>query len=258
VEIKKEGNLVESFETLTGLFENLLTNTMYEVVVTYVYDLNDGEGEQELTKSITVKTLEEKAPEVLVVTAIQNNTLNYQVAINDVKGLGRLDKVELFAGKNLITTSSNLIGSFNNLLNDTEYTVVVTYKYDLNDGLGEQLITSKETTTTKALTIPTLDLITSANETKIRYEAVLHDPDNVAVFSKVKIYQNGNLKETITDSSAYEVSGLIPNVPYEIEVEYIPTEDFRSPTEKMSEFLDKYVHTFHDNVYAYLAAYVMR
>ena len=42
------------------------------------------------------------------------------------------------------------------------------------------------------------------------------------------------------------------------QVEYIPIYDAKSPTDKMSEYLDKYVNTFRDNVYSYLAAYVMR
>lgn len=42
------------------------------------------------------------------------------------------------------------------------------------------------------------------------------------------------------------------------QVEYIPIYDAKSPTEKMSEYLDNYVSTFQDNVYSYLAAYVMR
>ena len=41
-------------------------------------------------------------------------------------------------------------------------------------------------------------------------------------------------------------------------MEYIPIYDSKSPTEKMSEYFDKYVNTFQDNVYSYLAAYVMR
>jgi hypothetical protein len=40
-------------------------------------------------------------------------------------------------------------------------------------------------------------------------------------------------------------------------MEYIPIYDLKSPTEKMSEYLDNYVITFQDNVYSYLAAYVM-
>ena len=41
-------------------------------------------------------------------------------------------------------------------------------------------------------------------------------------------------------------------------VEYIPISYGLSPTEKMEKYLDRYVDTFKDNVYAYLAAYVMR
>lgn len=41
-------------------------------------------------------------------------------------------------------------------------------------------------------------------------------------------------------------------------VEYIPIYDAKSPTDKMSEYLDGYVNTFKDNVYSYLAAYVIR
>lgn len=40
-------------------------------------------------------------------------------------------------------------------------------------------------------------------------------------------------------------------------MEYIPIYDSKSPTEKMSEYLDNYVGTFKYNVYSYLAAYVM-
>ena len=42
------------------------------------------------------------------------------------------------------------------------------------------------------------------------------------------------------------------------EVVYYEVVDPVSPTEKMNNFLEQYVYTFRDNVYSYLAAYIMR
>lgn len=41
-------------------------------------------------------------------------------------------------------------------------------------------------------------------------------------------------------------------------VEYIPIYDSESPTQKMGDYLNSYAHTFSENVYSYLAAYVAR
>lgn len=41
-------------------------------------------------------------------------------------------------------------------------------------------------------------------------------------------------------------------------VEYIPIIDSVSPTQKMGEYLDSYAETFANNMYSYLAAYLVR
>ena len=47
IELFKDNELVESLEDLTlRVFDELLSNNLYEIKVTYTYDLNDGVGVQ--------------------------------------------------------------------------------------------------------------------------------------------------------------------------------------------------------------------
>ncbi len=121
-------------------FENLLSNNEYTVHVTVTYDLNDGTGEHSFTETLTKKTKAKALPTVKFSEMnATKHALTGRYDITDLDGV-LLDKtVALYQGENVVaTTTSEGELSFSDLCDYTDYTIKVTYTYDLNDGKGEQ------------------------------------------------------------------------------------------------------------------------
>ena len=126
-------------------FANLLSNNDYTIRVTYNYDLNDGVGEQQIVKTADIKTKAKATPSATIsnLTSTQN-TIECDVAYTDVDSVGCIESIALFKVETQVaTTSERTHVVFDALEYDTEYTLVVTYKYDLNDGKGEQSASQK-------------------------------------------------------------------------------------------------------------------
>lgn len=179
-------------ENTVRTFANLLSNNDYTVKVTYAYDLNDGVGEQQIVKTADIKTKSKATPSATISNLSNTqNTIECDVAYTDVDGVGQIESIALFKGETKVaTTSERTHVVFDALECDTEYTLVVTYKYDLNDGKGEQSASQKA----KRYTAPQFELVeaTCANTSAVSkgdiiyFEAVINNPSGVTV-EQVKI-----------------------------------------------------------------------
>lgn len=141
IELYLVDTLVESLTNLNvRTFTALLSNNAYQIQVTYTYDLNDGLGEKEIIKTQTVTTLAKAIPEIGLnsITSTQDSIM-FDINITDIDEVGEVVSIELYQGETLIELLSDLsVRAFMGLLSDSEYTIKVTYNYDLNDGLGEK------------------------------------------------------------------------------------------------------------------------
>ncbi|MBO5415177.1 MAG: leucine-rich repeat domain-containing protein, partial [Clostridia bacterium] len=132
-------------------FENLLSNNIYTVKVTYTYDLNDGDGVHTKSVTLDIRT-EAKLKPVIEIADLDYNIkhIEFNVTETDVDNTGGVTKVELYQGDTLARTSNSLTSAlFEELLSDTEYTVKITYEYDLNDGVGKHTETVTQTVKTR-------------------------------------------------------------------------------------------------------------
>ena len=171
---------------------NLLSDNDYTIKITYAYDLNDGVGNQNIVKTADFKTLAKAVPSVRISNiASTQNKLSADVTYTDVDGVGRIESIALFKGETQVaTTSERTHVVFDTLENDTEYTLVVTYKYDLNDGKGEQ----SDTQSAKRYTAPRFEFVeaTCANTSAVSkgeviyFEAKVVNPSGVAI-ERIKI-----------------------------------------------------------------------
>lgn len=179
-------------ENAARSFENLLSNNDYTIQVTYVYDLNDGVGEQQIVKTANIKTKAKAAPSVEIGNWTNTqNKLSADVTYMDVDVVGRIENVVLFKGETQVaTTNERTHVVFDALEGDTEYTLVVTYKYNLNDGKGEQTATQSA----KRYTSPVFEFVeaTCANTSAVSkgdviyFEAIINNPSGVTV-EQIKI-----------------------------------------------------------------------
>ncbi len=147
IKLLKEGAVVKTITDFTKLeFNELLSDTDYEIVVNYTYDLNDGSGEKQGSTSIGVHT-KKQAPKINIGSICSiKDTINLCLIINDpVKTLISL-KIEVYDNDNKLVKEINNIKIDDsveieiNELSKGKYTCYYIYEYDLNDGSGSVII----------------------------------------------------------------------------------------------------------------------
>lgn len=156
VEVYNNDVLVSSFDEDKREFTDLLSDNDYKFVTTYEYDLLDGQG----PRTLQIETVYHTDAKV-VPTAVfskppfgMNSILYAWVEVNDVDGLIKILSVDLYKDGELVQSvtkfdnyneDKNIPGKFEGDLTFTglekgDYTLVVKYEYDLNDGNGVHLI----------------------------------------------------------------------------------------------------------------------
>ena len=92
--------------------------------VTYVYNLNDGEGAHTITKELAITTLAKATPDFTITnTAKGQESLNFSVSVTDIDAVGAITKVELIHGTEITVLSNATVHEIKQLLsnNDLEY-----------------------------------------------------------------------------------------------------------------------------------------
>ena len=187
LELMQKGTKIKDVEATATSIDGLKTDNEYTLKATYKNLKNQDESIQ-----ITFKTLAKAVPSVRISNiASTQNKLSADVTYTDVDGVGRIESIALFKGETQVaTTSERTHVVFDTLENDTEYTLVVTYKYDLNDGKGEQ----SDTQSAKRYTAPRFEFVeaTCANTSAVSkgeviyFEAKVVNPSGVAI-ERIKI-----------------------------------------------------------------------
>lgn len=187
ISLWQNGAKVQDVDTTATRLDGLKSNNKYTLKATYKNLQNQDE-----TISIEFVTYAKTTPSVTISNlSSTQNTIECDVAYTDVDGVGQIESIALFKGeKEVATTSERTHVVFDALEGDTEYTLVVTYKYNLNDGKGEQIATQKA----KRYTSPQFEFVeaTCANTSAVSkgdiiyFEAVINNPSGVTV-EQVKI-----------------------------------------------------------------------
>ncbi|MFA7127065.1 MAG: hypothetical protein WC182_05910, partial [Bacilli bacterium] len=203
--------------------QNLLSNTKYNYIITYRFDLNDGVGEQAIIISDEVITKAKATPIVLIENVVSTqDTITFDINVTDVDEVGSITAIELYKGETLVEALTNLeLRTFANLLSNNGYQIKVTYTYDLNDYVGSQTLTINQSTTTLAKATPTVVIDNVVpTQTSIGFGITVTDVDQVGAVSAIELYKGEILVETLTDLSAREFTGLLSNNEYTIKVLY--------------------------------------
>ena len=205
-------------------FADLLSNNDYTVRVTYAYDLNDGNGVHTESKTVTVHTMPKVAPTVSVTETDKTQTsLDFAVRITDPDAIASITKIELLHGNNAPIVASNInIRSFADLLSNNDYTVKVTYAYDLNDGNGVHTESKTVTVHTMPKVAPTV-VVTDAAKTTASLDFAINvtDPDNLYRTVKIELLdKNGAVVKTAENLLVRSFGGLAEYTKYSIRVTY--------------------------------------
>ena len=161
IELYKGNELVMTADNLTAReFTGLLSNNTYTVKVTYVYNLNDGEGEHTVTKELDITTLKKNIPQVEINNVeIKFFNISADCEFIDIDSVLCSYSAELYKDEDLIAQNTNGTIMFE-FFENSKYTVSILYTYDLNDGTGIQTaVYSKDIYTDFTITIDSRTLI---------------------------------------------------------------------------------------------------
>ena len=218
--IDKNGKTVASGENVRT-FVNLLSNNTYTIRVTYTYNLNDGNGDQVITEDMAVTTLAKAEPTVSIVNpSSTQESVSFEISENDADSVGSITKIELVHKNGTVVAENVDVREFTELLSNNEYSIKVTYTYDLNDGNGEKTIVKELAVTTLAKATPSVSVINpSSTQDSVSFEISESDTDNVGAITKIElVHKNGTV--VAENVNVREFAELLSNNEYTIKVTY--------------------------------------
>lgn len=214
ISLWQNGAKVQDVDTTATRLDGLKSNNKYTLKATYKNLQNQDE-----TIAIEFVTYAKATPSVKISNLSNTqNTIECDIVYADVDGVGGIESIALFKGETKVaTTNERTHVVFDALESDTEYTLVVTYKYDLNDGKGEQTATQKA----KRYTSPQFEFVeaTCANTSAVSkgeiiyFEAQVVNPSGVAI-ERIKIND-----KYYTPSSGTTKTSIIVNITVEDQFE---------------------------------------
>ena len=220
--IDKDGNVAATISPDQRVFEGLLANNAYKVVMTYVYDLNDGNGEQTVVREIKTETKKYTKPNVIIRTTKKDYTwLSFTVSTVDVDEIVEILKVEFFDGDTWKDVGMEDTYLVEDLVPGNEYKVKVTYQYDMKDGAGAIKDEKIYDTSTKAYKTPSVEITAlEADPFSVDFEFDVTDIDDVGYLSKIELIREDGLVIKATNLAQRSFEGLEPLYDYILKISY--------------------------------------
>ncbi len=242
------GEPVEPLEYLsTSTLGGLLSSHTYRLILAFSYP----HGEETVTDTCTATfTTLSKTPPTLSVeqlTASQTDVF-FDLLIEDVDGILTIEKIELLlAGETVAVAEDAAARTFAGLLTDNDYTVRVTYTYDLNDGTDPVTLTAEGTVRTLAKAVPTVALQDPAStRTDMTFAVATTDPDAIMTIVSVELLEGETVLATVPFGDTLAFDGLLPGTQYTARITY--TYDLGDGTGVHTEIADRSYPTMVDSI----------
>ena len=204
-------------------FTGLRSNVEYTVRMTYVYDLHDGNGAITWIETVRAKTVENNVPYILISGGTQTQTsVGFAIEESDAANVGYISKIELYLGEEWVRTAiSNETREFAGLLSNTEYTVKITYVYNLNDGKGDITEVKEIKIKTFAMAKPSI-LFENTESTKstVAFSYNIVDINNVGNIERIELLKGNEVVRSAENADCTEFTGLLSNTRYTVKITY--------------------------------------
>ncbi len=221
IELLKGSEVIETMTSYEDtIFANLLSNTAYKIKATYTYNLNDGFGPRTMVAIAETITKAKLAPEVDIFDESSTETsVTFDIDVLDDDHIGQITLIEIYQDDTLIDTYDfdndnwpNMF-IFSGLIRNTEYTLKVTYIYDLNDGVGiqEAYILYNYPTLVETITVTDITILNPVNPMigqAISVRITLTNPADIVIRSFVIDGQN--------------ISVIDENIKTTADIEFVP------------------------------------
>lgn len=182
------GLLVSELDAHIESISGLLSGVEYRLVAVY-----DDSGIYE-TAEYVFTTLKKTAPTVTVTARdVGQESFKFDIGVTDPDGLYSLKAIELINGESVVKVEDLAIREFNDLLSNNNYTVKVTYTYDLNDGKGICESTVSLDVKTLAKTAPEFTFEGVADVTSLSGKISCTDPDGIIKTVEIGLYKGEDL-----------------------------------------------------------------
>lgn len=215
LKLYRNNMLVSELDTEATSVSDLLSGCTYLLVAEYI--------NRDATESISLEfTTYAKDMPVLNLLAgeVTKTSISFSINEIDLEEVGEITKIELIHNGevvSLIDVTSTEIGG---LLSGNEYTVRVTYSYNLNDDLGRQTLIREITATTEANVQPSISIQDYAStKDSISFEIAETDADGVGNITKIELIDaNSNL--ITADTEARSFNNLLSGNRYTLRITY--------------------------------------
>lgn len=216
-------NVVEEKTSINDtVFEKLLADNTYKIIVLFERDLNN--GLEEVSYSYYVTTKKYPRPNVEITLNSSKSNIMYNYRIEDEYNIAKFVGASiLYNGERLNKTDTNQI--FSNLLSNTQYTVRITLLVAYGDGGSPKYEYYEQEVKTKSLDDIDLIINLTSNKKRIDFTYNLADLDSIATIIEIRLYLGYELKQTITDLSTNYFDRLYSNTNYR--VVFLVKKDFR-------------------------------
>ncbi len=217
----EKSSILGSALTESNSFTELLSNHDYSLVLNYVY--------LDSARSIKydIKTLAMSVPLVFGSATSSFESLDYSLSITDADDILQIDSIELFAGDTKVKEldKTKISDSVTDLIANTDYTIKVSYSYDLNDGTGKKSYVKNIEVKTKSYVAPTVSLSVTSDKTSVGYQIeVTENNADMTTFgmdSVALLDADGNALGYVVDA---QLEGAFDNLysdeAYSIKLEY--------------------------------------
>ncbi len=210
---------VHDVDTGATRIDGLKSNNKYTLKATYKNLQNQDE-----TIAIEFVTYAKAVPTVEIANVQSTQAeITFELNVTDTDNVGAITKIELLHGDDEPIVASDLASrSFENLLSNNNYTVKVTYTYDLNDGVGEQQIVKTADIKTKAKVAPTVEIANvQSTQTQVSFELNITDTDNVGAITKIELLHGDDEPIVASDLTDCSFANLKSGNIYTIYVEFV-------------------------------------
>jgi len=160
--------LVHTYEGNVSSFTELLSDNDYRFVVSYEYDLLDGNGVNIKTFEVTYHTIKKIVPTAVITQAVPMfGNLYVWFEVEDIDGIIEIISIDLLSNNEIVksvTEFANYNEDPNNKgffsgdfmlsgLSSGDYTLVIKYQYDMHDGNPKVLVDENHPTADNKLSL---------------------------------------------------------------------------------------------------------
>ena len=189
ISLLKGETMVSSLTQMEAIvFDDLLSNTSYEIVISYRFIQTDVRHFNTFLISKTVNTLPKDTPSIDARIENQTqDTFEVDIDVTDKDDTYILTSVVVYQGQTWIQSLDVMTSKIAiNLISNTSYEVRITYTYDLNDGMGsvEQIKILQTKTLPKQIKVTSLEVLNNQTigiNDLIRLKITYDNPDDVLI-----------------------------------------------------------------------------